>query len=329
MSQFKTSQITQVREQAADWLLRMESSNLDELEEQQFVSWLNHDELHQDIFAQVEQVWLDTGQLPDNSVQTAQVVKLEQPTQHGDKNERRSVGWKPWAIAASLLLGMLVIFPEFQLRYSADYMTSVGEQREVILEDNSRVLLNTDSAIQVHYSDNLRRVVLLQGEAFFDVMDEPDRAFIVNAGELSARALGTAFSVRLFQDDSARVTVTEHRVQVKTSNDTSGEKHLVDEGQAFYQENGESKLQSVDPLQATAWHKGRLIIDNQPLAEVIEEINRYHSGKIVLRGDGVNDLIVSGVFRLDQPLATLEKLKVSLKLDITQITPYFVIVSKA
>ena len=113
---------------------------------------------------------------------------------------------------------------------TADYHTAVGEQRMVTLEDGSTIQLNTDTAVNVTFSDDNRDIRLLQGEAAFTVARDPDRPFTVRSDSLYAHALGTIFSVRL-QENRNSVTVLEHAVQVETSESTTTSPLILKEGQ--------------------------------------------------------------------------------------------------
>src|SRR5690606_6030511 len=94
------------------------------------------------------------------------------------------------------LVGLVFIFTIGQSQ-PEEYITYVGEQRLVQLEDGSQVRLNTNTRIQVSYSRQTRRIDLLQGEAYFDVSKDPQRPFEVIANHSIVRALGTEFNVSL------------------------------------------------------------------------------------------------------------------------------------
>ena len=91
--------------------------------------------------------------------------------------------------------------------------TQVGEVRRLTLDDGSALALNTSSVLQVKFAADERRIVLRQGEASFQVAHDEDRPFVVQAGDVSVRAVGTAFSVRMRQQE-LEVVVTEGVVEV-------------------------------------------------------------------------------------------------------------------
>jgi transmembrane sensor len=111
------------------------------------------------------------------------------------------------AVAIIAVIGTLVYL------HDDGFATAIGEQRTVILEDGTRVFLNTNSRAVVHYDRQARHVELVRGEAVFEVAKRPDWPFIVRAGREQIRALGTAFLVRRDQDNMA-VILVEGKVTV-------------------------------------------------------------------------------------------------------------------
>ena len=115
------------------------------------------------------------------------------------------------AAVVLVLVGLVFTLPNNSMEGSQTYITAIGEQRRITLADNSIVQLNTNSAVVVSYTDSERGIQLQKGEAHFTVGHNPHRPFLVRAGNGIVRAVGTAFSVRLYEH-SVDVIVTEGRV---------------------------------------------------------------------------------------------------------------------
>ena len=145
------------------------------------------------------------------------------------------------------------------------------------LEDGSRVQLDSKSSIKAQYALSERRLALLEGEAWFEVAPDPARPFIVEAGGGTVTALGTAFDVAV-EKSGTRVTVTEHRVTIASN----GQSVVVDQGRqsVFGRDTGVQAPSTVDAESATAWRRGKLIMEKRPLYEVLSAIGRYHHGFI-------------------------------------------------
>ena len=133
-----------------------------------------------------------------------------------------SHGWQVTAtmgVAVSLTVAIALSLMPFNrdgVSGNGIYETRIGEQNTITLVDGSVIQLNTDSQIQVNYLGNQRNIVLTAGEAHFDVAKDPQRPFVVSAGEGMVRAVGTAFSVRLDQQ-AVKVIVTEGKVALASS----------------------------------------------------------------------------------------------------------------
>lgn len=122
------------------------------------------------------------------------------------------------AVAVVCLLGITIAltswrFPQSNTATNGVYATAKGELQVQTLADGSLIQINTDSQLKVDFSDTVRAVRLMRGEAHFDVTRDPDRPFEVYAGKGMVKAVGTAFSVRLSQD-YIKVTVSEGRVDL-------------------------------------------------------------------------------------------------------------------
>lgn len=184
------------------------------------------------------------------------------------------------------------------------YRTGTGQRSTIDLPDGSSVELNTDTVVQVNYSAARRELVLLKGEAFFDVETDPSRPFVVAAGGKNVTAIGTAFTVRL---DNAEVRVTMVEGVVTVTEELSDA--ALAEGQVQLGERlvaGEQLLalgprslikRGIDTEVATSWRSGRLIFDNEPLSQVLPEFNRYTKKRIEIGDEGLADMRVSGSFR--------------------------------
>ena len=229
-------------------------------------------------------------------------------------------------MAASLLLVVWMAWPSLADWMLSDYSTVVGEQKAVVLADGSSVFLNTDTAISLDWSRQRRRIVLLKGQAEFKVAKDADRPFVVVAGNTAVRALGTVFEVFEQASGAVDVTVSEHAVGVSLQGRSGAESMRVEEGERLhYAGHGElNRAESVNLNQINAWQRGKLIFRDQPLADVVAELNRYSKARIVLKGGDIEQLRVSGVFPIDDS-AVLSALQKAFSIRSTQLGPWLVI----
>jgi transmembrane sensor len=193
------------------------------------------------------------------------------------------------------------------MEYSAEtitYSTRKGERQAVVLDDGTAVDLNTATRLHATISLLRRKIVLDQGEAIFDVRHESLRPFTVQAGDLAIRDIGTRFSARR-HGDAVSVAVLQGVIEINSER--------VEEGyqRNYLPDTGLSSIQPIDAEQVEAWKHGRLVFRKSPLRDVIAELERYHSVRIVFADPSLARQTLSGTFDIDDLelfLASVEKI---------------------
>jgi transmembrane sensor len=229
----------------------------------------------------------------------------------------------------------------------AQYATAVGEQRALVLDDGSLLQLNTNSAVTVRFSASAREIVLTGGEAMFDVRKDPARPFRVQSGQVRVEAIGTRFNVYR-QAEETRVTVIEGRVtvdspdaaasgqigvspdgqmsdrrRVGTDNTTNTTVELAAGEQLAIRRDGAiaERPAAVDTQRTIAWTQRRVVFDNDTLATVVAELNRYNRDKLLIDDNALRQRRISGIFTVDDPqdfaevLASMTSIQVERRAD--------------
>jgi len=189
--------------------------------------------------------------------------------------------------------------------------TRVGEIREVALPDGSHVVLNSDTVVEVAYTQQRRRLRLKRGEAFFEVAHNPARPFDVEVGETMLRALGTAFNVR---DRGAVVELTVSHGVVGVREGQSA-LHKVPAGNFAIIHPDAVAVASYDAAglsQKIAWREHVIELNGHSLAQAVEEFNRYRKRPIVIGDQRVAALRVGGRFQIDESAQFIEGLEQSM-----------------
>ncbi|WP_420994169.1 FecR domain-containing protein [Cupriavidus sp. 30B13] len=209
---------------------------------------------------------------------------------------------------------------------TADYRSPVGELRDVMLPDGTRVLLDTGSAIDVRYGAAERRVILLAGQILVATAPDPApayRPFLVQTREGTARALGTRFAVRQ-QDGASRVAVFEGAVMLQPARPGAPSLRLDAGQQAALRAASAGPPAPVDDA-AGAWARRQLVAEGMRVADFLAELARYRHG--VLRcSPEVAGLRVSGVFPLADTDRALANLTLGLPVELVYRTRYWVTV---
>lgn len=332
----------QIFEHASDWVVKHRDGELDAREKQAFDAWLRESPQHLRAYLEMSSVWEDVPSLDpswnlsadeliararadDNVVplspKEAQPLAampldaVDMPTLqsrgaierqvHATKAQR--VKWF-YALAASLLIAVISAGTFYFQRDV--YTTDVGEQRSLSLADGSTVELNSRSRIKIRYTDQERRIDLLEGQALFNVAQNKTRPFIVQTSDTRIRAVGTAFDV--YEKSSGTVvTVVEGRVDVRKVSsalvtqsqwDSDSAGVLVSAGEQFVVKPAVvSAPKPVNVASATAWTQRNLVFDSASLAEVAQEFNRYNTRRLVVDSAELADFHVSGVFSSAEP----------------------------
>ncbi|SLM50100.1 putative Iron dicitrate transmembrane sensor FecR [Nitrospira japonica] len=289
-----------LRQEAVGWLARLSDREATIEDRLAFERWQSQSPAHARAFQSIAEVWHDPG------LDRAARLVARADSVHDRESLAVRSRWKPALTVAACLSALLLgaVYFEVLTRLQADHQTSVGERRTVRLPDQSLVTLNTQSAIATAFDGTVRKVRLLKGEAFFKVQHDPNRPFVVEGGETTTRAVGTEFVIRQ-QDHGDRVTVIEGVVDV-ASRSREGTKERVSAGSMIESESGRlGQARPVDASMASAWLQGLLIVDDVPLAQVLEEIRRYHPGTIVLWNQQIGQRHVTGTYKLDDPSKVL------------------------
>lgn len=279
---------TAAQAEAAAWLARLHGPNRTPEVEAGFRHWLDASPEHRQAFESATELW---DQLP-----TQPISPLPRISRRRDEiGKRRLVISVVLTATAALVLGL------FALLRPSSYATGVGEQRELILVDGSRVWLSGHTRIDVDYRSDTREIRLREGEAYFEVSHNPRRPFVVRTGDRRITALGTIFDVRFVAGHTA-VTLLEGKVEVASSSTNirgiaAAAARILAPGERLRIEpNRTEELDRPAVSSVTAWRYGEIMFDRTPLAEAVEELNRDNPMPVVLDSPSIASLRVSGVF---------------------------------
>lgn len=347
MTEYKTS------EQAFFWLSQIEQQGLNPEQKLEFQTWLDSKPEHTIAFAEAELMW---KALADEKIkkELALIEPLPSTFSFIDKYKQQVKLWVTnnkliWlgTLAASAFVMTLMQFPLLkpvsappllaEIIATERYHTILGESRELILSDGSKVLLDAESSIEVRFSKSQRNISLLTGSAFFKVTHDPTRTFIVASGAVAAKVTGTEFEVQRKQN-AVYVSVAQGSVAVSQPFPDWNEKEAVKNNKTWSRStnatvsnisliagqgvraNRLTGLGAVDniPTQAlAAWRQGKLVYINSVLGDVVEDMNRYSDKQIVISAKA-KELKLSGTFDSKNIPAMLNVIKAALPLEINK-----------
>lgn len=318
---------------ASDWLLRIQDGSLDSEELAQWLQWYDTDSANRAAFEKVQATFESIHALPlsERSAWASRLDDLQQSerqhfrdsTQNGlFRDENRSISrllvalpWfsrRVWAPVFALTLAFILGIVLWQLGGDGSIETSAfkterATHRDISLPDGSRIRLGAKSQLFVNFTSQTRYLVLEGGEAFFEVAKDVQRPFLVQAGEVTIRAVGTEFNVRLVMDQTI-VAVTEGAVDVLqslTPNDGPPRQAATREApEAIRLVAGEQvsigpaadlvSVRQIEPKAVIGWQEGRLEFVDEPLGMVIGTIERYSHREVVIADKTINELRFTG-----------------------------------
>jgi transmembrane sensor len=318
----------EIEARAAAWIAQRDDG-LSAADAAEFARWRAADPRHEAAVGRLEATWSALAGLRDFRPEAVR---------HPDRDlltPARSTGWSrswvwPTAIAgvAAVALAVLVglALPREPVAGEPDqvYATTRDGYQRVALPDGSSVELNASSRVEVQFTPETRRVRLVQGEAHFTVMKDRARPFVVDAGVLAVRAVGTAFNVRLGVRD-IEVLVTEGRVAVAggavreeavtplepatappvLAAELAMHDRLVVPVAVAAQEGSPAPAPRIERVSVDgvreylAWQGPRLVFADTPLADALLQFNRRNPVQLELADEDLGVLLIGGSFRAE------------------------------
>jgi transmembrane sensor len=301
-----------IAQAAAEWVLRHDRG-LTPAEQDAFIQWLAADPRHRDAMTEARWGWDELDRLAgiQDSVHALPDPDLLRPSR---PRVARLLRFRPQALALAVaaVVAAVVWWPRAApLAPLSDRTPSyalAAPIEERTLEDGTVVSLNRGAVLEIRYSAAERWVHLVRGEANFTVAKNPLRPFIVHAGGVDVRAVGTAFNVRL-DPKSVEVLVTEGKVQVTPPAAVAAVRSI-----SPLVEAGERTVVSLEPAapapqvsavtaaeqeRALAWQPRLLDFTDQRLGDIVAEFNRRNPVQIVVADPALDGVRLSASFRSD------------------------------
>lgn len=308
-------------EAASRWHARLREPDADAQTHEAFQEWLAADPRHFEAYEQAERLWAAMGSGPAGRRDDAAIAVLIEgavPRRRAGRN-----------ILAGLLVGLCLLGAEWVRRgglddLRADHIAAVGEHRTIELADGSVIELNTDTALAVALEPGERRIRLFRGEAFFAVAPDAERPFVVTTAEGEVRVTGTRFNVRM-RDDVTEVGLAEGSVSLTAAARPGASLRLAPGEEGVLTPTGLGPVRPFEADAATAWRRGQMVFFRAPLGELIDELNRYQRGRIVILSERVRALPVTGVFDTRDPASVIDMIEATLGITSLRLTSALII----
>ncbi|TWT10573.1 FecR domain-containing protein [Reyranella sp. CPCC 100927] len=308
----KTTTLDPLQREAVAWVQRLVSGRATTEDSAALQRWCARSAAHRAAFTEASRVWGEIASAARSVQADRGALALNAAYPRRTASRRVLLGG---GLATAAAAAYAVVDPPFRLwpslsELNADYRTATGEQRQITLAHRLAVRMNTQTSLVVRPAEGLAdRVELIAGEASFVMEPQARRSLIVLAAAGSTIGTDARFDVRHLQGDAgASVCVTCFDGDVRIERGT--DRMVLGPGQQVrYGAAGLGRVATVDAEAASAWQRGIVVFRATPLAEVVDEINRYRPGRIILVNAELGRKPVSGRFRADRMNEILSRLE--------------------
>ncbi|AOA57762.1 FecR family protein [Acinetobacter larvae] len=312
-----------ILQQASAWLVKISSDESTQQDQDDFQRWLAQDPMHQLAVQQMQQVIERLQQIKTPQDHGASRRILQQALQH-----KPQFKFKPnfpllsliIFSALSLWIATAILPIQFWL---ADHQNCYNQWQKQQMTDHSQIQSAGRTAYNLTFNHKQRQVNLLEGNILVDVHKDPQRPFVIQTAYAQIQALGTRFIVNQ-TDHETVVTMLESKVSVQTQQG----QYIVAAGQQLkISANGQIQQKdiSTDSIEH-AWQKRSLIVENMPLAQVLNILESYGQTKILYQDDQIQHLKVTAILPLDHQAQAFNLLEESLGIKIQHYIPFINIV---
>ncbi|MBO9543458.1 FecR domain-containing protein [Caulobacter sp.] len=291
-----------VRQAAALWVVRLDDPSCSAADRAAFEAWRDESHENEAAFEREAAAWARLDRV------RAMRPGMDRPDRDLLAPERRLTlprfSRSPWARGmAAVAVAAVVGAGVMTFGSGTAYATAIGERRVVVLSDNSRIELNTDSKVVVRYRKGVREVKLLRGEAVFEAAKDA-RPFVIKAADAVMQAdAGAEMAVRL-RSDGAAVTVKRGAVALDPEPAEPKDQVRLTAGvAAIYSSAGHrSRVVSDSEIdRALAWRQGAIALNGQSLEQAVAEFNRYNRQQISIADPSISGLRLAGYFQTTEP----------------------------
>lgn len=283
---------------ALDWLLRLQAHPEDAALKAACQAWQAAAPEHARAWHRAERLWRLSSQLQPSTTHAwpAPPAPLPIPRRHRVR--------KPWlATGSAMVAALLLALIPAELPWQPDYSNPAGPAQRIDLEDGSTLWLRGDTALDLNFGAGRRGIEIRHGEVFLEVRRDPQRPFVVLAGDSQVVVTGTAFSVDL-EERHLAVAVEHGSVRVESpgaSKELGAGDWLDIDRQTSQVRNGQQPAGQV-----AAWRRNQLVADDQRIGDLLEALRRHNPHWILLLDPQLAELRVTGLYDLGDPQASLQ-----------------------
>jgi len=337
-----------------DLITRVLTGEASEEERNALLEWIDDSKSNQNLFFEMKDIWevshASTNGRFNSDISWKRFKKQIESKEQEEENERRRQKFRSFLKMASIvIISISLSWLTFSLTTTKkllsaknEVITPIGSKTQIVLPDGTKVWLNSGSKLTYNSDYNGQsRDVLLSGEAFFEVVKNPIKPFVVKTGKIDIKAYGTAFNVKSYPSDrfvettliNGKVTIEQvsnkkilailkpHQKSIFYNDDISHDftKILKSEKQKISKDSiieinvaENIILAQTNTEPETAWKDQKLYFTSETFDEIATKLERWYGVKIHLQSDNLKNERFTGKFTHNEPLAqVLEVIKIT------------------
>ena len=300
---------------AVDWFVRRGGGALPHNEEEAFQAWLAKAPENREAYAALERIWSKTAAVENEPVVEVRRSAMARAAD-GTRRRRRVLVAGLAVLCVGFTAATLSWLSIPRSLTDQSFRTAVGQQATITLRDGSVVTLNTDTVLRTHADRERRLVYLDRGQAFFRVAKDRRHPFVVSAAGRTVTAIGTAFDVRV-DGGELKVVLVEGKVRVESlatvplantagtqgaslapaRSETMQATEMSAGSQLVAPDDADWRLTRTNVARETSWLQGQIVFDDKPLGDIVAELNRYSTRKIVIADEDLARRRLSGIYK--------------------------------
>lgn len=286
-------------DEALDWIVRLKTGEPTRADIDALQRWRDQSPAHEEAFRAAARLWRHAGIAAQEIADERDTAPVVAVIAHRPRAFARRA-FLGGAVAAAAA-GFMIARPPFGLwpsleELSADYRTGKGEQRKVNVSSDVSLELNTQTSVALRSTQNQTRIELISGEASVAAKLPSSKPLVMLAADGRITATQADFNARCL-DGVVSVVCLDGVVDVEQAGRSV---RLRKAEQVSYSSTGIAVSLPVDVEQVVAWQTGVLIFRDRPLTSVVDEVNRYRSGKIIIMNGDLKQRVVNGTFQIDK-----------------------------
>lgn len=313
-------------EEAAKWLIMLSSGDYSQNDLDRLEKWKQQSHEHLKTFEELQQFLGQMDVLKSQNLQSQHPL-VQNNILRKTKTKARTA---PVLWSGSLIIAVIAIWAVSQLpyqRWNADHSIEAQQWQQNILSDQSSVQLAGQTAYNLRYSSNQRKIDLVEGNILVDVTKDHVRPFVIDLGDIQVQALGTKFIVN-YNRDQIKVSMIESKTRIYSVHHRF-EPIVLQTGQSFNFNGHDVQVEKINPdILQKAWQRKKLVVNDVSLDQVLDLLESYQSSKFIYNRKYLTKYRVNAVLLLDDPNSAMQLLKDQLDLNVYTVGQLLTVIQK-